>query len=84
MDTRTDWQKRVGVRERQVRFGVHAGNPRDIQHRDPDGRVEAVQTEHWDGHVDCTIRPKTTEFQIDVKHQDYYPKEPPKTERIFT
>ncbi len=71
--------------ERQVRFGQHAGTSRDIVHRDgKDGWTEAKQTEHWDGHVDCTIYPRTAEYQVDLKHGEVHPKEPPKTGRLFT
>lgn len=56
MSDKSDWQQRIGVGERQVRYGVHAGTAKDIPvYREDNGRLGGKQTEHWDGHVDATI-----------------------------
>ncbi len=85
-DNRSEWQKRMGVGERQIRYGVHAGTTRDIPapREDGDGRILGKYTEHWDGSMDATVRPDTIRAVYDRKTGEVYPKEPPKTGRIFT
>lgn len=53
---RSAWQEKIGVGERQVRYGVHAGGSIDIPaYREDNGQLGGKHTEHWDGHVDATI-----------------------------
>jgi hypothetical protein len=55
-DERSEWQKRIGVGERQVKYGVHAGRSIEIpKFREDNGKLGGKQTEHWDGRVDATI-----------------------------
>lgn len=70
MDDRNDFQKRIGVGERQYRYGRHVGTNKHIPVRNEDtGTLGGVQTEHWSGRVDATVfarrinrpRPKTSE-----------------------
>lgn len=56
MRDRSAWQTRIGVGERQVRYGVLAGTVKDIPvFREDNGQLGGKQTEHWDGRVDATI-----------------------------
>lgn len=85
MDNRTEWQKHIGVGERQVVYGRHAGTSRDIPvRREDNGKVGGKQTEHWDGSVDATAKVDTIRAVFDRKTGEVVPKEAPKTERIFT
>lgn len=55
MDNRTEWQKKVGVGERQVGQG-RAGSAIEVPiYREDNGELGGKQTIHWDGHEDCTI-----------------------------
>lgn len=59
-ETKDDWKRRMGVGERQVRYGRHAGTSRiEVVRRDDNGRKAGTQTHHWDGRVDATIVPPT-------------------------
>lgn len=53
---RTEWQERIGVGEKQVNYGVHAGTSLEIpKYREDNGKLGGKQVEHWDGRVDATI-----------------------------
>lgn len=53
-DTRNDFQRRIGVGERQHRFGRHVGTAKTIVvPREDNGRPAGTQTEHWSGRVDA-------------------------------
>lgn len=58
MDGRSDWQRRLGVGERQHLYGRHAGgtNTSAVIADDGPRRGTAVgtTTEHWSGRVDAT------------------------------
>lgn len=63
MEQRSEWQARVGVGERQVRYGVHAGTSQDIPaYREDNGELGGKHTHHWDGRVDATIVAPTLNF----------------------
>lgn len=53
---KTEWQKRIGVGERQNRYGRHAGTSKEIlKYREDNGKLGGKQIEHWDGRVDANI-----------------------------
>lgn len=55
MDDRNEFQRRIGVGERQHRYGRHVGTQkRTVLKREDDGKVAGVRTEHWSGRVDAT------------------------------
>lgn len=61
MQERNDFQKRIGVGERQHRFGRLAGQSRDLMVLDErTGEVGGKHTEHWDGRQDATVFAPTT------------------------
>lgn len=53
--TRTPYQEHLGVGERLVGYGKHAGTAKDTFVLTDKGKLSGKQTEHWDGHVDATI-----------------------------
>lgn len=56
VDERSEWQKRMGVGERQVNYGVLAGGSVEIpKYREDNGKLGGKQVEYWDGRVDATI-----------------------------
>ena len=56
MDERSEWQKRMGVGEKNGRFGVHVGTVKETPvYREDNGKLGGKQTEHWNGRVDATI-----------------------------
>lgn len=58
MEPTSDFQRRIGVGERQHRFGRHAGTARTSAVRNElTGGVAGSTTEHWSGRVDATVRP---------------------------
>lgn len=53
---KSDWQEKIGVGERQNRYGKHAGSAQEIPiYREDDGKLGGKQTKHWDGREDATI-----------------------------
>ena len=54
-DNRTEWQKKVGVGESSVRYGVHVGTAKETPIYREDGKLGGKQVNHWDGHQDATI-----------------------------
>lgn len=72
---RNEFQKKIGVGERQYVFGRHAGTSRDIIiKREDNGKLGGKQTEHWNGSVDCTVFPETKHIVLDTKTGDIVPK----------
>lgn len=62
-DHRTDWQRRIGVGERQVGFR-HMGTARtEVVRREDNGKVGGEYTHHWDGRVDATVFAETARFK---------------------
>lgn len=60
MKHRNEFQRRIGVGERQYRYGRYVGTSKDIQvRREDNGKLAGKQTEHWDGSVDATVYPET-------------------------
>lgn len=55
----TEWQRKIGVGERQVRYGIHAGTVKHTRVLREDGKLSGVQSEHWSGRVDARIIPPT-------------------------
>lgn len=71
---RNDFQKRIGVGERQYRFGRHNGSSREVLiKREDNGKIGGKQTEHWNGSVDCTVYPETKNLLLDSKTGDIVP-----------
>lgn len=67
-DQRNEWQKKIGVGERQYLFGRHVGGTKDILiKREDNGKIGGKQTEHWNGSVDCTVYPETKNLRLDSK-----------------
>jgi len=68
MDDRSDFQRRLGVGERQRLYGRHVGTTRDrpvIADDGPSrGRSTGFHTDHWDGRVDATVRPETVRVSM--------------------
>jgi hypothetical protein len=55
-DNRNEFQKRIGVGEKQVRYGVHAGKTQKLPvRREDNGKVGGEITKHWDGRQDATV-----------------------------
>lgn len=76
MDKRNDFQKKIGVGERQHRYGRHTGGTKDILiYREDNGKLGGKQVEHWDGSVDCTVYPETKELRLDTKTGSIEPNE---------
>lgn len=60
MDTRTDFQRRIGVGEQQYVFGRVAGTDEHVEvRREDNGRHAGEQINHWDGSVSAIARPET-------------------------
>lgn len=56
MSEKSEWQKKVGIGERQHVYGKHAGSAKEYPiYREDNGKLGGKQVEHWDGHVDATI-----------------------------
>lgn len=56
MKEKSEWQRKIGVGERQVNYGVHAGGSIEIpKFREDNGHLSGKQVEHWDGRVDATV-----------------------------
>ncbi len=74
-DDRNEFQKKIGVGERQYVYGRNAGTSRDIIiKREDNGKIGGKQTEHWNGSVDCTVYPETKRLVLDTKTGDIVPK----------
>lgn len=72
---RNEFQKKIGVGERQYLYGRHAGSSRDIIiKREDNGKIGGKQTEHWNGSVDCTVFAETQKFVMSKKTGDIEPK----------
>lgn len=57
---RTNWQKRIGVGERQHVYGRVAGTDERIPvRREDNGRKAGEQINHWDGSVSAIAMPTT-------------------------
>ena len=62
MDERNEFQKRIGVGERQYRFGQYAGRDRlRVVRSEIDGKPAGHQLDHWDGRLDATVYARTVE-----------------------
>ena len=74
-DEKNEFQKRIGVGERQYVYGRHANTSKEIEiRREDNGEIGGKQTEHWDGSVDCTVYAKTKELVLNKKTGDIEPK----------
>ena len=74
-DDRNEFQKKIGVGERQHVYGRHAGTSRDvIIKREDNGKIGGKQTEHWNGSVDCTVYPETQKLVMNRKTGEIEPK----------
>ncbi len=68
MDHRNEFQKRIGVGERQHRFGRHAGTTREVEiMREDNGKLGGISTERWDGSNDVRVFADTAELTMDSK-----------------
>lgn len=66
-DTRTDWQRHMGVGERQLRDSVVADTKRTHTYavtNEDTGRVGGEQIEHRSGRVDAVVRPDTVRVTV--------------------
>lgn len=71
-----DFQKRVGVGERQHVYGRHVGKTKStLIPREDNGKLAGKQTEHWNGSVDCTVYPETKELRLNTKEGRVEPNE---------
>lgn len=62
-DHRNDFQRRIGVGERQVGFR-HLGTSRtETVRREDNGKVGGQYTHHWDGRVDATVFAETAHIK---------------------
>lgn len=53
---KSEWQEKVGVGERQNRYGKHAGSAQEVPvYREDNGKLGGKQVNHWDGRQDATI-----------------------------
>jgi hypothetical protein len=58
VDDRSEFQRRLGVGERQHPYGRRVGTDKRVNViREDDGRVGGYHTHHWDGSVSATVRP---------------------------
>jgi hypothetical protein len=61
MDTRSDFQKRIGVGEPSRAFSLQFGTTRTrqvLREEGPNaGSVGGVQVDHWNGRMDATVYP---------------------------
>lgn len=63
-DHRNEFQKRIGVGERQYRYGRYVGKSKTTPvRRDDNGKVGGYQTEHWSGRVDAKVLADTIELR---------------------
>lgn len=64
-----DFQRRIGVGERQNRYGRHAGTEKTtVVPREDNGKPAGKQVEHWSGRVDATaFAPSPPVIKIDGK-----------------
>src|SRR5688572_27287975 len=73
-DTRTEFQKKIGVGERQYRFGKHSGTnnvkPVVIEEGSRAGKVGGYQTEHWSGRVDATVLAPSITLKTQTQESD--------------
>jgi len=64
-DTKNDFQKKVGVGEKQYLYGRHVGKKKKTKVlNDDNGKVGGYQTEHWSGRVDATVTPPTKRIKL--------------------
>ena len=55
-DNRNDFQRKIGVGEKQHRFGVHAGKTQTLPvKREDNGKVNGEIKQYWDGRQDATV-----------------------------
>lgn len=65
MDDRTDFQRRLGVGERQHVFGRVAGSDEVLSvKRDDNGQLAGKQINHWDGSQSAVAMPSTGHGRI--------------------
>jgi len=50
-----EFQEKIGVGQRQNRYGRYAGTSKDVPVWREDGKLSGKHTNHWDGRVDATI-----------------------------
>ena len=68
MDERTEWQKKMGVRERQVVYGRHAGTTKTVPEiNNYTGKIGGAHHHHWDGSVSATIRPMHVQGKLHTR-----------------
>lgn len=72
-DRRSDWQKRIGVGEPQLRDSIVGDSTR--MHTEPvrhevHGRVAGFQTYHRSGRVDALVTPETQRVSIAGKSKE--------------
>lgn len=68
MDSRNDWQRRMGVGERQHVFGRVAGTDERIPvKREDDGGRAGTQINHWDGSQSAIATPRTVTPRGELK-----------------
>lgn len=53
---RNEFQERIGVGEKQHRYGRHAGKAQTLPvKREDNGKIGGEITKHWDGRQDATV-----------------------------
>lgn len=73
-DNRNEFQRKIGVGEKQHLFGRHVGGSKDILiKREDNGKLGGKQTEHWNGSVDCTVYPETKNLRLSTKTGEVEP-----------
>lgn len=63
-----EFQRRIGVGERQNSYGKHAGTTKTtpvVAYEGPNrGGLAGTQTEHWSGRVDATVTPQVSRLEM--------------------
>ena len=71
MSELNEFQKRIGVGEKQNRYGRYAGTEhKEAIIREDNGKLGGVYTHKWDGSKDCTVFPERKELIKDSKTGD--------------
>jgi hypothetical protein len=67
-DARNDFQRHIGVGERQYLYGRHVGTIKTIpvQH-DKDGKLGGFQHEHWSGRVDAEVHARSVKLHMSTE-----------------
>lgn len=61
-DHRSEWQRHIGVGERQVGSRLHGTSLVVPVQREDNGKVGGQYTHHWDGRVDATVYAEPARF----------------------